>query len=191
MFLVFLVVAALVLLWGIGTYNGLIALRNQVANTLKQVDVQLKRRHDLIPNLVNAVKGHMSFEQSTLEAVVTARSRAMSASGVAAQAQAEGALTQALGRFFALAEQYPDLKSSQNVMQLQGELSATEGAIGQARQLYNDTATRYNTKQQQVPTNFIASLAGMTPSPLWEIDVAAEREVPKVDLSLPDRPPPQ
>lgn len=174
----------MVLLWGVGTYNGLIALRNQVANALKQVDVQLKRRHDLIPNLVNAVKGHMAFEQSTLEAVVAARSRAMAANGVGAQAQAEGELTQALGRFFALAERYPELKSSQNVMQLQGELSATEGAIGQARQLYNDVATQYNTRQQQVPTNFIASVAGMTPSPLWEIDVAAEREVPKVDLSL-------
>ena len=190
MLLVLLALAAVVLLWGVSAYNGLIALKNQVANTWKQIDVQLKRRHDLIPNLVNAVKGQMGFEQSTLEAVVAARSRAVSASGVAATARAEGELSQALGRLFALAENYPDLKSSQNVLQLQEELTTTESKIGFARQLYNDTATQYNTKQAQIPTNFIAPIAGATPAPLWEIDTAAERNVPSVDLSL-DRPPGQ
>jgi LemA protein len=187
MLFVLLALGAMVLLWGVTAYNGLISLKNQVANTWKQIDVQLKRRHDLIPNLVNAVKGQMGFEQSTLEAVIAARSRAVSATGVAATAKAEGELSQALGRLFALAENYPDLKSSQNVLQLQQELTETEGKIGFARQLYNDTATQYNTKQAQIPTNFIAPMAGATPAPLWEIDSAAERSVPRVDLSL-DRP---
>jgi LemA protein len=187
MLLALVALAAVLLLWGVSAYNVLIALKNQVANTWKQIDVQLKRRHDLIPNLVNAVKGQMGFEQSTLEAVVAARSRAVSASGVAATARAEGELTQALGKLFALAESYPDLTSSQNVLQLQEELTTTESKIGFARQLYNDTATQYNTKQAQIPTNFIAPIAGATPAPLWEIDTAAERTVPSVDLSL-DRP---
>ena len=117
-----LVVLAVVALWVVGAYNGLIALKNQVANAWKQIDVQLKRRHDLIPNLVNAVKGQMDFEKSTLEAVISARAKAVGATGVAATARAEGELTQALGKLFALAENYPDLKSSANVLQLQEEL---------------------------------------------------------------------
>jgi LemA protein len=184
MLLVILALAAAVLLWGVSAYNGLIALKNQVANAWKQIDVQLKRRHDLVPNLVNAVKGQMEFEKSTLEAVISARSRAVSATGVAETAKAEGELSQALGKLFALAENYPELKSSQNVLQLQEELTSTESKIGSARQLYNDTATQYNTRQAQVPTNFIAPLAGATPAPLWEIESAAERNVPTVDLSL-------
>jgi LemA protein len=178
----------LVALWVVAAYNGLISLKNQVANAWKQIDVQLKRRHDLIPNLVNAVKGQMDFEKSTLEAVISARAKAMSATGVQATARAEGELTQALGKLFALAENYPDLKSSQNVLQLQEELTSTENKIGFARQLYNDTATQYNTKQAQVPTNVVAPLAKATPAPLWEIEDAAERKVPTVDLSL-NRPP--
>ena len=134
-------------------YNGLIALKNQVANAWKQIDVQLKRRHDLIPNLVNTVKGAMDFERSTLEAVISARNKAVSASGVAQTAQAEGELTQALGRLFALTEAYPDLKATGNVAQLQEELTSTENKIGFARQLYNDTATQYNTKQATFPTD--------------------------------------
>lgn len=179
-----LVVLAVIALWVVGAYNGLIALKNQVANTWKQIDVQLKRRHDLIPNLVNAVKGQMDFEKSTLEAVISARAKAVGASGVAATARAEGELTQALGKFFALAESYPDLKSSANVLQLQEELSSTENKIGFARQLYNDVATQYNTKQAQFPTNLVAGLAKATPSELWEITDAGERQVPTVDLSL-------
>ena len=174
-----LVVLAVVALWVVGAYNGLIALKNQVANAWKQIDVQLKRRHDLIPNLVNAVKGQMDFEKSTLEAVISARGQGgRGATGVAATARAEGELTQALGKLFALAENYPDLKSSANVLQLQEELSSTENKIGFARQLYNDVATQYNTKQAQFPTNFVAGLAKATPSELWEITDAGERRFP-------------
>jgi LemA protein len=182
--IILLVVLALVALWVVGAYNSLIGLKNQVANAWKQIDVQLKRRHDLIPNLVGTVKGAMEFERSTLEAVISARNKAVSATGVRATAQAEGELTQALGRFFAVAEAYPELKSNQNVLQLQEELTSTENKIGFARQLYNDVATQYNTKQAQIPTNFVAGLAKASPAELWAIEDAAERAVPKVDLSL-------
>ena len=182
--IVLLVVIAVIVLWVIGAYNGLIALKNQVANAWKQIDVQLKRRHDLIPNLVNTVKGAMDFEQGTLEAVISARNKAVSASGVAQTAKAEGELTQALGRLFALTEAYPDLKANQNVLQLQEELTSTENKIGFARQLYNDVATQYNTKQAQFPTNLVAGLAKAPPAELWEIEDAAERAVPTVDLSF-------
>jgi LemA protein len=182
--IILLAVLVLVGLWVVGAYNSLIGLKNQVANAWKQIDVQLKRRHDLIPNLVGTVKGAMEFERSTLEAVISARNRAVGATGVRATAQAEGELTQALGRFFAVAEAYPELKSNQNVLQLQEELTTTENKIGFARQLYNDVATQYNTKQAQVPTNFVAGLAKASPAELWAIEDAAERAVPKVDLSL-------
>jgi LemA protein len=182
--LILLAVLAIAVFWLIGAYNTLIGLKNQVANAWKQIDVQLKRRHDLIPNLVGTVKGAMEFERSTLEAVISARNKAVSASGVRATAQAEGELTQALGRFFAVAEAYPELKSNQNVLQLQEELTSTENKIGFARQLYNDVATQYNTKQAQIPTNLVAGLAKATPAELWAIEDAAERAVPKVDLSL-------
>src|SRR5687768_13596338 len=181
---ILLVVLVVVALWVMGAYNALISLKNQVVNAWKQIDVQLKRRHDLIPNLVNTVKGAMDFERSTLDAVISARNKAVSAQGVAATAKAEGELTQALGRLFALTEAYPDLKSSQNVLQLQEELTSTENKIGFARQLYNDVATQYNTKQMQFPTNLVAGLAKASPADLWEIEDAAERAVPKVDLSL-------
>src|ERR671919_897103 len=143
-----IVVLALVfaiMLWVIGAYNGLVSLKNQVVNAWKQIDVQLKRRHDLIPNLVNTVKGAMDFERSTLDAVISARNRAVGATGVQQTARAEGELTQALGRFFALTEAYPELKATGNVTQLQEELTSTENKIGFARQLYNDVATQYNT----------------------------------------------
>ncbi|MDX2122502.1 MAG: LemA family protein [Gemmatimonadota bacterium] len=181
-----LVVAAAVVLWVITAYNRLIALKNQVANGWKQIDVQLKRRHDLIPNLVSAVKGAMDFEKNTLEAVISARNKAVSASGggVAQVARAEGELTQALGRLFALAENYPQLKATANIQQLQEELTSTENKVGFARQLYNDVATSYNTAQQQFPTNLVAGLAKAAPADLWEIEDAAERAVPKVDLSM-------
>ena len=183
-----LVVVAVIAFWGVGAYNALIALKNRVVNAWKQIDVQLKRRHDLIPNLVNTVKGAMDFERSTLEAVISARNKAVSATGVRATAQAEGELTQALGRLFALTENYPDLKSNQNVLQLQEELTSTENKISFARQLYNDTATEYNTKQMQFPTNLLAALAKASPAELWEIQDAAERAVPTVDLSSPKPP---
>jgi LemA protein len=182
--IVLLVVLAGVVLWIAAAYNGLVALKNQVLNAWKQIDVQLKRRHDLIPNLVNTVKGAMEFERSTLDAVISARNRAVSASGVRETAQAEGELTRALGRLFALTEAYPDLKATGNVAQLQEELTSTENKIGFARQLYNDVATHYNTRQMQFPTNLVAGLARATPAELWEIEDSAERAVPAVDLSL-------
>ena len=181
--IVLLVVLVVVVLWIIGAYNGLIALKNQVANAWKQIDVQLKRRHDLIPNLVNAVKGQMDFEKSTLEAVIAARNKAVGATGVAQVAKAEGELSQALGRFFALSENYPQLKATENVKQLQEELTSTENKIGFARQLYNDVATEFNTRQMQFPTNLVAGLAKAEPAELWEIEDAGERAVPQVDLS--------
>ena len=187
-FLVPLIVIVVIALWVVGGYNRLVGLRNQSQNGWKQIDVQLKRRHDLIPNLVNTVKGSMDFERSTLEAVISARSRAVSATGVQATAKAEGELTQALGRLFALTENYPDLKSNQNVLQLQEELTSTENKIGFARQAYNDTATEYNTRQMQFPTNLVAGMAKASAAELWEIQDSAERAVPTVDLSLPKPP---
>jgi LemA protein len=186
----YIVIAVLVAiaLWFVVTYNALIALKNQVANAWKQIDVQLKRRHDLIPNLVNTVKGAMNFEKSTLEAVITARNKAVNATGVGQTAKAEGELTQALGRLFALTEAYPDLKATGNVAQLQEELTSTENKIGFARQLYNDMATQYNTRQMQFPTSLVAGLAKASPAELWEIEDAGERAVPVVDLTSP-RPP--
>jgi LemA protein len=181
---ILLVVLVIIVLWVIAAYNSLVSLKNQVMNAWKQIDVQLKRRHDLIPNLVNTVKGAMNFEKQTLEAVIAARNKAVNATGVAATAKAEGELTQALGRLFALTEAYPDLKATGNIAQLQEEITSTENKIGFSRQLYNDTATSYNTKQMQFPTNLVAGLAKAVPAELWEIEDAAERAVPKVDLTM-------
>jgi LemA protein len=171
----------------VSVYNGLIGLKNQVVNAWKQIDVQLKRRHDLIPNLVNTVKGAMSFERDTLEAVVAARNRAISAGAsgsVHETAAAETQLTGALSRLLAVVEAYPDLKATGTVSQLQEELTSTENKIAFARQLYNDTATQYNTRQAQFPANLVAGMAGAKPVELWEIGDAAERAVPNVDLSF-------
>lgn len=186
MSLVLLVVLVAVLLWGVAAYNGLIALKNQVANAWKQIDVQLKRRHDLIPNLVNAVKGAMTFERETLEAVVEARNQAVKVSsaggGVAATMAAETALTGALSRLLAVVEAYPELKATNNIGHLQEELTSTENRIAFSRQHYNDVATQYNTRQKQIPTVFIAGFAQATPVQLWEITDDAERAVPRVEL---------
>ncbi len=193
--IIFIVVFVLIF-WVIGAYNGLIALKNQTLNAWKQIDVQLKRRYDLIPNLVNTVKGAMEFEKETLDAVISARSRAMqvaSGAGPAAGhvkelAVAETALTGAMGRFFAVMENYPNLRSSENIKSLQEELASTENKVAFARQFYNDVATKYNTKQQQFPTNLVAGLAKATPAELWEIEDAAERQNVKVDLSMGKKP---
>lgn len=183
-----LVVFALFGVWMIGAYNGLISLKNQVVNAWKQIDVQLKRRHDLIPNLVNAVKGAMEHERTTLEAVITARNRAISAQGVAATARAEAELSHAIGRLFALAEAYPTLRATANIGELQEELASTENKIAFARQLYNDMATQYNTRQAQFPTNLVAGLARASTADLWMIEDDRERAVPSVDLSTPKPP---
>jgi len=182
--IVTLVLVLLVAFWAIGIYNRLVGLRNQVMNGWKQIDVQLKRRHDLIPNLVNTVRGAMEFERDTLEAVILARNRAAAATGPADAARKEGELTQVLGRFFALAESYPQLTANQNVRALQEELTATENKVGFARQFYNDIATKYNTAIQVVPNNFSAGFGNFKPAELFEITDEAERAVPGVDLSM-------
>jgi LemA protein len=182
-FLISLIIVAVLAVWAIASYNRLVGLRNQVANGWRQIDVQLKRRHDLIPNLVNTVRGAMDFERDTLTAVMEARAKAMSASGPADAAQKEGQLTQALGRLIAVAENYPTLRANENVKMLQEELSATENKVGFARQFYNDIATKFNTAQQVFPTNVFAGMFGFKPAELFEITDVREREVPTVDLS--------
>jgi LemA protein len=185
---ILLILIVVVGLWMMGAYNGLIALKNQTFNAFKQIDVQLKRRHDLIPNLVNAVKGAMDFEKSTLEAVIQARNQAVKVNASGPEAikqisQAENALSSALSRLMVVVERYPDLKATGNIGQLQEELTSTENKVSFARQLYNDTATQYNTKQQQFPTRLVAGLAKAQAAELWEIEDQAERAVPKVDLT--------
>jgi LemA protein len=184
MILIFLGIIVAVLVWAVFQYNRLIALRNQTQNGWKQIDVQLKRRHDLIPNLVNTVKGAMEFEQDTLQKVIQARNAAVTATGVADAAAKENVLTGALGKLFALAESYPALKSNENIRQLQEELSSTENKVGFARQFYNDIATSFNTAQQVFPGNIVASMFRFQPAELFEIQEASERAVPTVDLSL-------
>src|SRR5438034_11478361 len=174
--------------WLIAAYNGLVSLKNQTINAFKQIDVQLKRRHDLIPNLVNAVKGAMDFEKSTLEAVIQARNQAVKVGAAGPDtikqiSQAENTLSSALQRLMVVVEQYPQLKATGNVAQLQEELTSTENRIAFARQLYNDTATQYNTKQQQFPTSFVAGLAKAQAAELWELEDQADQAVPQVDLS--------
>ncbi len=164
----------------VGMYNGLVRIRNEVKNAWAQIDVQLKRRHDLIPNLVETVKGYAGHEKGTLEAVIQARSQAVSASSVPEQVQAEQQLSGALGRLMLLVEQYPDLKANQNFLALQEELTSTENKIGFSRQFYNDTVMRYNTKIQTVPTNFVAGMFGFKEEPFFEVTDEAERAVPEV-----------
>jgi LemA protein len=182
--LILIGVVALIGLWVMMTYNRLVGLRNQVANGWRQIDVQLKRRHDLIPNLVNTVKGAMEFERDTLTQVIEARARAVSATGPADAARKEGELTQALGRLFAVAENYPTLKANENVKMLQEELTSTENKVGFARQFYNDIATSFNIAQETFPSNLIARNFGFTRAELFEITEAGERQVPTVDLSM-------
>jgi LemA protein len=181
--LVLLAIVVVVIVAGIASYNRLVGLRNQVLNGWRQIDVQLKRRHDLIPNLVNAVRGSMDFEKDTLTAVMEARSKALTATGPADAAQKEGQLSQALGRLIAVAENYPTLKSNDNVKMLQEELSGTENKVGFARQFYNDIATNFNTAQQVFPANLFAASFGFKPVELFQITEEADRAVPTVDLS--------
>ncbi len=179
------VIALVAVLWFVGVYNGLVRSRMQVKNGWAQIDVQLKRRHDLIPNLVDTVKGYMGFEKETLENVTKARSAAMAGSGKGPGVQAglENALSGAMSKLYVVMESYPDLKSNQNVMQLQEELTATENRIAFARQHYNDQVMRYNTSIRQIPKNIVAGMGGFTPEDFFEIE-EGDREVPKVDLSL-------
>lgn len=179
-----LIIIGVVLVWVIMKYNSLVTLKNQVANGWKQIDVQLKRRHDLIPNLVNTVKGYMEFEQDTLRQVIEARNAAVSATGVAESAAKEGDLTRALSRLFALTENYPNLKANENVSQLMEELTSTENKVGFARQFYNDIATSFNISQETFPGNMIANMFNFKRVELFQVEHPSERNVPTVDLSM-------
>ncbi|MCK9420149.1 MAG: LemA family protein [Nitrospirae bacterium] len=178
-----LAVLGLVLIWLVLIYNGLVSVRNDVQNAWKQIDVQLKRRHDLIPNLVSTVKGVMEFEQDTLEKVISARTKAVSAGTPASKAASENMLTEALGKLFAVMENYPALKSNQNVMQLQEELTSTENRISFARQLYNDLVANYRTKIQVFPNNFVSSMFNFQSEEYFGAE-ETDRAVPGVNLSL-------
>ena len=177
--IVFGIVAFLIILI-FGIYNSLVRLRNQVKNAWSQIDVQLKRRHDLIPNLVETAKGYMKHERETLDSITKARSQAVQASGVADQAKAEGNLSSALSRFMLVVENYPDLKANQNFLALQEELTSTENKVGFSRQFYNDQVQSFNIKIESVPSNIIASMFNFKQAEFFEIEKPAEREVPKV-----------
>ena len=191
--IVILVVIAAIVFWGVGTYNRLVALKNRFENAFSQIDVQLKRRYDLIPNLVETVKGYMKHERETLEAVIEARNQAQQVEQKAAASPgdpeamkqlmaAEGALTGALGRLFALREDYPDLKANENVQQLQEELTSTENKVAFARQAFNDAVMRYNTKRESFPASIIANAYHFDEAVLFEIEDEAQREAPKVSF---------
>jgi LemA protein len=179
-----LILLAVIVIWVTLKYNALITMKNQVMNAWKQIDIQLKRRHDLIPNLVNTVKGYMEFEQDTLRQVIEARNAAANAKSMAESAAKEGELTQVLSRLFALVENYPNLKANEDVQRLMEEITSTENTVGFARQFYNDIATKFNILQQAVPGNMIARIFGFKSVDLYEIQRAEEREVPTVNLSL-------
>jgi len=169
--------------WVVGLFNGLVRLRNQVRNAWSQIDVQLKRRHDLIPNLVETVKGYMTHERETLEAVTRARQQAIAISdNVVDKARAENYLSQTLRSLFAVAERYPELKANQNFLALQEELTSTENKISFARQYYNDTALSYNNRTEMFPSNLVAGLFRFERSAFFEIEAPAEREAPRVSF---------
>lgn len=174
------IVLALLVIFVIGIYNSLVGLRNQVNNAWSQIDVQLKRRHDLIPNLVETTKGYMQHERGTFEAITKARSQAMGARTVAESSKAEGALGEALSKFMLVVENYPELKANQNFLSLQEELSSTENKIAFARQNYNDQVLFFNNKIQMFPSNIVAGMFSFAKGDFFEIEAAAEREVPKV-----------
>ncbi len=178
------VVVILIILF-IVAYNRLVRLRNQVKNAWAQIDVQLKRRHDLIPNLIETVKGYMKHERETLEAITKARNLAQQAasSGPGARAKAETELSSALGRLLAVVENYPDLKANQNFLALQEELTSTENKLSFSRQYYNDSVLRYNNRTQMFPSNMVASMTGFKASEFFEVSVAGEREAPKVTFT--------
>ncbi|KRT72347.1 MAG: LemA family protein, LemA protein [Deltaproteobacteria bacterium CSP1-8] len=167
--------------WFVLTYNALVRLRNLFRNAWHQIDVQLRRRYDLIPNLVEVVKDYMSYEQETLTRVIEARGAAISAKGAAEQGKAENALTESLKSLFAVVERYPELKANQNVASLQEELTATENKISFARQFYNDSVMTYNNKIQSLPSNLIASVFDFSPAEYFEAGEES-RGVPKADL---------
>jgi Uncharacterized conserved protein len=179
--LIYLSVLAVVGLFVISLYNGLVRSRNEVKNAWSAIDVQLKRRHDLIPNFIEAVKGYATHERQTLDAVTKARQEAVTSSGgVEARAKAENALSASLRSLFALAEAYPNLKANESFMTMQKELAATENKIGFARQYYNDTALRYNNRVETFPGNIVAGMFNFRVEPFFQLEKAGERETPQV-----------
>jgi len=185
----------LLALWGMGIYNGLVQLKNQVKNAWSQIDVQLQRRYDLIPNLIESVKGYMEYEKDTLEAVISARNQAQAArskinqdggpteSSLKELAAADTAVKGALTNIFALAENYPQLRATENMQQLQEELTSTENKVAFSRQSYNDSVMLYNTKQQEFPAVMVASMFGHHPADLFQVDDAEVKKAPKVNFS--------
>lgn len=180
---IIVVLAVIVIGWLVGMYNRLVRTRNEVDNAWSQIDVQLKRRHDLIPNLIETVKGYMTHERETLEKVTEARNAALQASGVKEQAQAESVLTQALSGLRVQVEAYPDLKANQNFLALQEELTSTENRISFARQYYNDQVLQYNNQIQMFPANVVAGMFNFQERDYFEIEEPSEREVPDVSFS--------
>lgn len=174
--------AVLVVLWLMGAYNSLVRLRNRVREGWAQIDVQLKRRYDLIPNLVETVKGYASHERETFEAVIAARQQGIDAKGIAEQAEAENLITGALKQLFALSEAYPDLKANQNFLQLQEELTSTENKVGFARQYYNGEVRGLNNKIEMFPSNIVAGMFGFKMAEFFELEEEAAREAPKVQF---------
>lgn len=192
--IILVVVILFIIVWAVGIFNRLVKLRNRYKNAFAQIDVQLKRRYDLIPNLVETAKGYLKHERETLEAVINARNQAVSAGKAAADNPgdpdvmkglmgAETLLTGALGRFFALAEAYPDLKANQNMMQLSEELTSTENKVSFARQAYNDAVMNYNIRRETFPDMIVANTTGFGPAELFEIEAPEQREAPKVSFS--------
>lgn len=186
---ILLAIAVLLVFYVVAVYNRLVKFRNRIDAAWAQIDVQLKRRHDLIPNLIETVKGYAAHERETLDAVITARQQAVSARGVEDQAQAENLLTGALRQLFAVAEAYPDLKANQNFLALQEELTGTEGRIAFARQFYNEQVLAYDNSIEQFPTNIVAGMFNFEPRAYFEVEAAA-REVPRVDFGGPAGPAP-
>ena len=178
--IIVLAAAAVIVLYVIGLFNSLVGLRNQVQNAWSQIDVQLKRRYDLIPNLIETVKGYVKHERETLESITQARSRAMGTEGIAEKAKAEGALSGAVSRLMVTLENYPELKANQNFISLQEELSSTENKIAFSRQNYNDQTLSYNNKIQMFPSNVIAGMFHFTLQEFFKVEDAAEKQNPKV-----------
>ena len=178
-------IVAILLITFVATYNSLVQLRNQMRNAWAQIDVQLKRRHDLIPNLIETVKGYVKHERETLESVTNARNLAqqVSSSEVGVRSKAEGELSAALSRLLMVAEAYPDLKANQNFLALQEELTSTENKISFSRQYYNDSVLRYNNQTQMFPSSVIAGITGFKASEFFEVTAAEERAVPKVNFT--------
>jgi LemA protein len=181
--MILLIIVVAIVGWAVFAYNRLVSLRNQVDNSWRQIDVQLKRRHDLIPNLVEAVKGYMQFERDTLTQVVEARAKAISATNQGARMAAENQITTGLGRLLAVIENYPQLKADENVLKLQEELTTTENQIAFARQSYNDVVLDLNTRIQSFPTNLIADNFGFKAAEYFK-GAPEDAAVPKVDLSM-------